>query len=200
VADVLRLKVPLHTVYFELAALRPQLDETSWRRLLEVTVDVLADYDSSSAGGCCAAGLKLRTGGTDALAFPSSRQLAIAIIATRDAGLGWKATAGLHHPLPHSDRQLGAGMHGFVNLLTATVLAHVEQLDAHEIEQILEDDNSHDFEWADDCLRWRGHKASIAQIEAARRGALRSLGSCSFDEPRQELRALGWLDEAVVRG
>jgi hypothetical protein len=197
VADVLRLKAPLHQVYFEFAALRPELDETAWRRLLDSAIEVLADYDLSSAGVCCAARLKLRTGGTDAAAFLSLRHLAIALCAARDAKLGWKATAGLHHPLPQHNRQLGARMHGFVNLLTAAVLADTERLDARYVEQILEDDDSHNFEWADDYLRWRDHKASIAQIEASRRGALRSFGSCSFDEPRQGLRALGWLDEAV---
>jgi hypothetical protein len=89
-------------------------------------------------------------------------------------------------------------MHGFVNLLTAAVLANAERLDVHEIEQILEDEDAHDFVWADDHLRWRGHTASIAQVAAARHGALRSFGSCSFDEPRHDLRTLGWLADAVA--
>ena len=200
VADCLRLDVPLRRVYFELTALRPELDEPTWRRLLDVAIEVLADYDRSSAGVCCAAGFKLRTGGTDSRAFPNARQVAIAVCAARDAGLFWKATAGLHHPLPQRNQPLGARMHGFVNLLTAAVLAQAEHLDVLAVEQLLDDEDSHNFEWTDDHLRWRGHTASVVQIEAARRGALQSFGSCSFDEPRQELRALGWLAEAVASG
>ncbi len=197
---MLRMKKPLTKVYFELADLRPELDEAAWKRQLDAAIEVLADYDRSSASSCCAAGFKLRTGGADASAFPNSRQLAITICAARDARLFWKATAGLHHPLPQQSQTLGARMHGFVNLLTAALLADAENLDAQEVELLLNDEDAHQFEWADDHLRWRGHTASVAQIEAARCGALQSFGSCSFDQPRQDLRALGWLADAVASG
>jgi len=40
-------------------------------------------------------------------------------------------------------------------------------------------------------LRWKTYRAKTAQIEAARREFITSFGSCSFDEPRDDLRALG---------
>ena len=46
---------------------------------------------------------------------------------------------------------------------------------------------------AADALRWRSLAASAAEVADARQQAALSFGSCSFDEPRDDLRDLGWL-------
>ena len=48
------------------------------------------------------------------------------------------------------------------------------------------------FAFTDEGLRWREFEASLDEIVAARR-LVQSFGSCSFDEPRDGLRALGWM-------
>jgi hypothetical protein len=69
---------------------------------------------------------KVRTGGLAPDAFPAPASLVAFIESARDAGVPFKATAGLHHAMrgayPLSD-EIGAQsatMHGFVNVMLAT--------------------------------------------------------------------------------
>jgi hypothetical protein len=84
-------------------------------------------------------------------------------------------------------------MHGFVNLFAAGVLAQARTLDAARVREMLDDDAPEHFHFDDAGLRWRALEASTGAIVHARQHALVSFGSCSFDEPRDDLRALGWL-------
>ncbi len=138
-------------------------------------------------------GFKLRCGGLEASAFPSSQQIASALRACLDAGVPFKATAGLHHPLPRIDPSSQARMHGFINLFLAGVLAHSRHLSVEQVRLILDDDRPGHFVFTEKAVSWRKVRATAKEIAASRRVAVLSFGSCSFDEPREELRSLGWL-------
>jgi hypothetical protein len=140
----------------------------------------------------CPAGFKLRTGGLEPAAFPSSEQIAFALSACLAEGVPFKATAGLHHPLPSFDSTIGVRMHGFINLFTAGVLVHTRGIGADKVCAILDDDDPLHFSFSESGLEWQGLSASTEEIAQARQNVL-SFGSCSFDEPRDDLRALGWL-------
>lgn len=140
-----------------------------------------------------AAGFKLRCGGLAAAAFPSVAQVAFVITACRDAGVPLKCTAGLHHPIRHYNDGVATKMHGFINVFGAGVLAHVRGLSEQRVRAILEDESAEDFAFADDAFHWRDLSATAEQVTSARRTAATSFGSCSFDEPRDGLRSLGWL-------
>ncbi|HEY2799361.1 MAG TPA: hypothetical protein VGI85_02110, partial [Chthoniobacterales bacterium] len=62
------------------------------------------------------AGLKLRTGGVTADAFPSDAQIARALVATARYRVPIKFTAGLHHPVKKFHESVGTKMHGFLNV------------------------------------------------------------------------------------
>src|SRR5205823_2641505 len=66
-------------------------------------------------------------------------------------------------------------------------------LDGGEVRDLIEDEDAGSFLFGDDGLRWHTHRASVTEIEFARRSAVVSFGSCSFDEPRDDLRELGLL-------
>jgi hypothetical protein len=83
-------------------------------------------------------------------------------------------------------------MHGFINVFVAGVLANAYKLDEAKLVQILSDEDSDSFRFSDDGLRYKDLAATIDQIRAARQRVI-SFGSCSFDEPREDLRLLGWL-------
>jgi hypothetical protein len=72
-------------------------------------------------------------------------------------------------------------------------LALAHGLDARHIQNILEDNHPEHFAFDEDAFRWQELRATTAEIAQARRETLLSFGSCSFDEPRQDLAALGWL-------
>ncbi len=136
-------------------------------------------------------GFKLRMGGLEPAAIPSIEQTAETIHLCQQDGVTWKATAGLHHPLPRHSAEIGATMHGFLNLLVAVTMAESSQLHRSTLEQILAETSGDNFVLTDDGLSWRDHHATIPEIEAARERFV-SFGSCSFDEPRADLGEMGY--------
>jgi hypothetical protein len=138
-------------------------------------------------------GFKLRCGGLEASMFPSSEQIATILHSCLDAGVPFKATAGLHHPLPRFDAALQVRMHGFVNLFLAGVLVYSRNLPLEHARRLLDDDQADHFSFTNKGASWQKHRVSTAEIASARRDFVRSFGSCSFEEPREDLRALGWL-------
>jgi hypothetical protein len=129
-------------------------------------------------------GAKLRCGGLSADAFPSDAAVAAFIRACREHDRPFKCTAGLHHPFRVRDEQLGVLQHGFLNLLTATVAADVEAAVAADASELELDAAG---------LRWRGEPVDAA---AARR-LYTAHGSCSIEEPVQDLLALGMAEGLV---
>lgn len=140
-------------------------------------------------------GLKLRCGGVTAAEFPSVERVALVLALARDLGLPLKFTAGLHHPLRHWRPELGAWMHGFLNVYAAALAAQVHGLCARDLRPLLEETRRDAFRLVAHELRWRELRFCAREIQEARR-LLPGHGSCSFDEPVADLRALGWLPPA----
>jgi hypothetical protein len=164
---------------------------TSVKRFIEDLNKPRIVFDVPDSGERC--GFKLRCGGLQASAFPTSDQIAFTIVTCRDSDVPLKFTAGLHHPIRRFDLGLQTHMHGFVNVFGAGVLAHARHLNEERLCAILEDDDPQNFIFDDDGFRWKHIHATTEEIVAARREVV-SFGSCSFDEPREDLQKLGWLD------
>lgn len=138
-------------------------------------------------------GLKMRTGGLEATAFPPGESVATFIATCCDRGVRFKATAGLHHPVRRYHASVQARMHGFLNVFGAAVLAHAHGLDTDGIAAILLDEDAASFRFTDERFAWKDLSAGTDAVREARRSFAVSFGSCSFDEPREDLRALGLL-------
>jgi hypothetical protein len=136
-------------------------------------------------------GLKIRTGGLEPDAFPSADTLAGFVLMCASHDVPFKATAGLHHPLAHLDRETGGEAHGFLNLFVASALIYGGWRDAQAVSTLLRATDIRDFEFGDDHLAWRGETASRAEVLLSRRQFAISVGSCSIDEPLDDLRELG---------
>jgi hypothetical protein len=154
------------------------------------TIALLAEFNSDADSA--AFGYKLRTGGVTADAFPTSMQIAKALVTPASHQLPIKFTAGLHHPLRQYREEVQTKMHGFLNVLGAAVLAAEHRWDANQTATMLEDENVDSFSFADDFFGWREWRIDIKRLQYRRRFVM-SFGSCSFDEPREDLRALGFL-------
>jgi len=137
-------------------------------------------------------GLKLRCGGLEAAAFPLAKDIAQFIAVAKFAGTPLKFTAGLHHPIRRYDVGVKMHMHGFLNVFVAGVLANARGLAGDDMCRILDDEDASNFAFDADGLRWCDHHASVTEIETARRERVISFGSCSFDEPRDDLHALNF--------
>jgi hypothetical protein len=139
------------------------------------------------------AGAKIRCGGVTADAFPPVEAVAAFVTACRDAGVPFKATAGLHHPVRHVQPSTGFPMHGFLNLLAAAVFAHADGLGEEELAAILAEEDAAAFSVGAAGLELHGRQAGAEAIAAARAELFVAYGSCSVDEPVDDLTALGVL-------
>lgn len=142
---------------------------------------------------------KVRTGGVTRDVFPTAAELTTFMRCCHDAGVPFKATAGLHHPLRAEyrltyERDSATGMmFGFLNVfLAAAFLRH--GVDDREVQALLEERDPRALRFEDERIAWRGHTLDLGDIAAARRDAAISFGSCSFTEPVDELRALTFLE------
>ncbi len=134
-------------------------------------------------------GFKLRTGGIEAAAFPSPESVAFCIRECLDRKAPMKFTAGLHHPFRHFDKGIGTMMHGFINVFGAGIIAMRHDISDSGLIEILNDEDPSDFAFTDECFSWKGWKIEIADIEYARKNLVLSYGSCSFDEPVDDLKS-----------
>ena len=135
-------------------------------------------------------GLKVRCGGGEPTDVPAVDDVAALIVACRDAGIPFKATAGLHHPVRHYDDGLDTEMHGFLNIFAAAVLAAEHTLNPSDVEAILREDTADNFRFLKDAVAWRDLTASLDGVQHARDTLALSFGSCSFEEPIDHLRDL----------
>lgn len=152
----------------------------------------LADLHAVKAAGSFA---KIRTGSVKAEGIPSAETVADFLVRCAELKLPFKATAGLHHPIravypltyaPDSPR---ATMHGFINVFLAACLAwHGER----DLLPVLREEDPHAFHF-DTHACWKDRKLTEQQITEARKHFAHAFGSCSFEEPVQDLQTRGWL-------
>ncbi len=165
---------------------------------------------------------KVRTGGVTADAFPSSFNLARFIKICAEEDVPFKATAGLHHPLrsvnklTYAPDSATAMMHGFLNVFLAAAFAQ-SGMDVDRLVELLEEESPEAFQFDSGGETWRNEALVSAQAEAEFgqiirgsvrwrdemivRGQLRNLrnllaiafGSCSFEEPIEDLKKIGLL-------
>ncbi|WP_033292410.1 hypothetical protein [Amycolatopsis jejuensis] len=122
---------------------------------------------------------KFRTGGTSAEYYPDEAELAAAIRAAVEAGVPFKATAGLHHAIRNTDPTTGFEQHGFLNLLLAT-------------EAITRGEDAVDLLAERDGAAVAKHVAALTPERlAAARAQFTSFGTCSITDPLTELTDLG---------
>lgn len=168
--------------------------EGDWRDNVAGVAEHLADFNGDAERAKLPpAGIKLRCGGLEPSAFPTCEQVASAIELCRDAGVPLKFTAGLHHPIRHHNPAVRTHMHGFINVFVAGILAYSLGLEHHDIRAIVEEESPRAFSFSDDFLGWNEAEATVSEVTFARRHRVISFGSCSFDEPREDLARLRWL-------
>jgi hypothetical protein len=138
---------------------------------------------------------KVRTGGVTPDAFPPASDLVRFIRACLTAGVPFKATAGLHHPLRaeyrltyEPDNPRGP-MFGFLNLFLATAYL-ADGLETRLAETLLEERDAGSIRWDDSGVEWRGRRLGLDALARARERGIVSFGSCSFTEPIGDLESL----------
>jgi len=136
-------------------------------------------------------GVKVRCGGARAELFPSPEELAASVCACFEHAVPFKATAGLHGAVRHTDERTGFVHHGFLNLLVAAVRAASGAALGEVAAALASTDGP--------ALAGEARSVSGRSLVAAR-SLFRAYGSCSTSEPRGEAAALGLLPDGAANG
>lgn len=155
----------------------------NWRQELPDAIAKLAENGNAN--------VKIRLGGASAAAVPSAEQVATFISVCAKYGVPFKATAGLHHPLRKIDTQLQCETFGFLNIFVAAAVAHHYQPEIEVLIEILSEGDSGRFHFRTDGMDYRNFLLTNAQVQASREFA-RSFGSCSVEEPIEDMRRFGY--------
>ena len=177
-----------------------EVDESSWDEEILPTVQIISKIKN--------AGIKLRCGGVVKEAFPTVEQIAAMIQTCVIAEVPMKFTAGLHHPIRHFAEEYDEYMHGFINTFGAGIFATTFPKPTNPQEKyrmfillshMIDDQNAENFIFTNDSLIWkvgddRGTEFEIETgiIKTVREKGMISYGSCSFQEPIDDLSQLGW--------
>jgi hypothetical protein len=179
----------IHRVVMEIPAGPDVYFEVPWNLQQRQMLDAIA-----AAGGRA----KVRMGGTQPDAFPSTSAVTELLKELAGRRLAFKATAGLHHPmrarhsLTNAPESPMTTMHGFVNFACAAALAFFGGEDA-ELHSLLDEEDHKAWRVENDSIAWRSRQWSAGQFLTLRKEFLISVGSCSFTEPIHDLEALRWL-------
>ncbi|NBX67364.1 MAG: hypothetical protein EBR01_00195 [Proteobacteria bacterium] len=152
-----------------------------WRVNIENASQALSDWLDENDELDLIPGIKFRTGG----AFvPSAEQLAFGVSKVTGHGLRFKATQGLHHAVTHGKD------FGFVNLFAAINFSQGYgnvDFGLKQVEACLSDSHSKNFEFHQNKLSWKEFSMTVEEIETSRRSHGAAFGSCSLDEPDEDL-------------
>lgn len=151
--------------------------------------------------GVARARAKIRTGGVIAEAIPEESRVLEFLRIASERRVAFKATAGLHHPLRRMQRLTykpdspEAVMHGFLNVFCAAVLLWHEPELRQEAAWMLGERDADAITMDEMSMTWHNSGVTLTaeQIQEAREQFCMGFGSCSFTEPIEDLRALGWL-------
>ena len=179
VANVVELKA---TTTDEIDKALSQMDSDLFP-FIEIPIDEDPVELLSSLSGSMS-GAKVRTGGVTPELYPSSADLARFIHGCATSGLPFKATAGMHHPHRNRNEDVGVDEFGFLSVLASAASAKYKDATLENVEQILTSETA-DFSMF-----------TNEEIATVRAELFCSFGSCSFDDPRRDLRSIGLLKES----
>lgn len=154
----------------------------------------LRGFVTALAGEHAAA--KIRCGGVEAGMTPPVEAVARFIDTCAFADVRFKATAGLHHPvravhpLTYDPEPERSTMHGFLNVFVGAALRHARAIDLEGLTSVLRDESDQSFELREDVVRWKEEEIDAAQFARARERFALAFGSCSFEEPIDDLKKL----------
>jgi len=143
-------------------------------------------------------GFKLRCGRFKDQTSPSPEKVAEVISTCCNHDIPIKFTAGMHHPLSSHSPDTGTLQYGFLNIFAAALLFWSGNASKNEIVECVCDKRSGHFDFTRDHFSWRDKTISAGEIERLRRSRVISFGSCSFSEPVDGLRALGFQHNSGV--
>ncbi len=169
----------------------------SYRLFFEVSPEAAlaaAEFCAPQSARLC---LKMRTGSVKPEGIPGPEALLTFLRAAHQNRVGYKFTAGLHHARAgeyaltyEADSPRGC-CYGFSSLFALACLHWHGRLSDDQLKDSLLDQAVPRLDAAG--LSWNEAHCAVEEIAEYRRAGGRSFGSCSFEEPLQELQEIGWI-------
>lgn len=137
---------------------------------------------------------KARTGGIQTPDIPTADLVLAFLAAAARQRVAFKATAGLHHPvrglypLTYAAGSPCATMFGYLNVVLAAAILWTGGTEADGY-RLLTAGTWRSLELGEETVRWMGMTLTAEALARTREEFMRSIGSCSFTEPVEELRA-----------
>lgn len=158
----------------------------NWISAMHTTVSAISELNEGSSDK---ASFKIRCGGIKPQMMPPSENIAHTILYCKEKNISLKATAGLHHPIKHFNDELGGIMHGFINVFGSAILTKVNDISFETLVKMLNDESENSFIFSGNTLSWKNFSVNSEEIKNYR-SFITSYGSCSFDEPIEDLQTL----------
>lgn len=161
--------------------LEPRMPDTAWAQNASGVLRLLRGLGT----GGHRVGLKVRASGKTAV---SPGTLGLLIPQVVAAGIPFKATAGLHHPLVEERH---GNEFGFLGLAAAFRLRQAlgDAFAASHVQQCVAERDPGAFSFSHG-LAWREHAIALDELADARRRQPFAIGSCSLREPDDDLARL----------
>ncbi len=153
------------------------------------------DWQSDPRGGIAAvagagACAKIRTGGIRPELYPPVEAVAEFIVHCAAAGVPFKATAGLHHPMPNRNEKVGADEHGFLGVFLGAAAAYGLQATAEDVAAILQCGDRSTITFDDQHAAIAGFKIPLELIAESRQEFAMGFGCCDPREAWSDLFAM----------
>ena len=194
VIDAIEIKAATTEVIYEAAKALPE----NISAYFEIPpTEILTEYMTALA--LTKSRAKIRTGGITQEAFPSTDEIIKVIRVCLAANVPFKATAGLHHPLrcvkplTYEENAPKGLMHGFLNLFLSAAYLRSD-LNCSFVHKLMNETEADDLRFEDERIIWQNHSVEAKTIELLRQKNAVSFGSCSFDEPIEDLQQLAVID------
>lgn len=139
---------------------------------------------------------KIRCGGVTPDLIPTSDFVVTFLECCAAAEVPFKATAGLHHPirsvhpLTYEPNAATALMHGFLNVFLASAFIRRGQMSTPDALELLEERDPAEFRFGEETVSWKQYSLDSARLANVRESFAIGFGSCSFEEPLADLRAM----------
>ncbi len=143
-------------------------------------------------------GVALRGEGPTPDQNPAPDAVAAFVTSATAAGVPFKATAGLDHPIRCDDASRGATHHGFVNLLVAAALA-IDDAPSDVVTAAVADTDRSAFGLSLGGFRWRDRRFTSTTLQRTRSRGLIGYGSRDLASPVAELAAMGLIAAEGMR-
>lgn len=164
-----------HRVFFELPEQALNIETT--KKIIKVIAAHNKSVLKRKVDNYLFSGLKINCGFAGSGTEVTDEYLAEAILFSRDTNVAVKFSGDINTAYPGFDKETGAKVHGFINILAASMLAYTQDLNLEETVEVLQDRNPENFVFKDGYMKWRELAAPMMEIKMLRMLSITSFNS-----------------------